>query len=180
MNRLREEYKEKISKKLLEDLKLSSPMQLPRLKKVVVNAGIGDIRESKEAVSSFVEELTAITGQKPYPRKARLSEAGFKIRKNDVVGYAVTLRGEKMWAFVDKLNNIVFPRVRDFKGVSLKSFDAHGNYSLGLKDHTIFPEIDPNKVKGAHGLQVTMCVDAENVEHCKELLKLLGVPFKKD
>lgn len=179
MNRLRELYKTKIQNDLKNELKLSNVMEVPKLKKIVINSGIGEIRESREAHENFAEELAQITGQKASPRKARKSESGFKIRQGALVGYTVTLRGESMWAFLDKLVNIALPRVRDFKGLNLKSFDERGNYSLGIREHTIFPEINPNKVKSARGLQVTLSIDAQKEEHSKALLEKLGVPFRK-
>lgn len=179
MNRLRKRYTEEILPAITKELSLKSVMEAPRLKKIVVNAGIGDFRDNKEAVESFVEELKMITGQQPSPRKARLSESGFKIRQGDVVGYTVTLRGNNMWAFLDKFLNIVLPRVRDFKGLSLNSFDENGNYSIGLKEHVVFPEVNPNKVKGIRSLQITFVVDTKKKEYSKYLLTKLGLPFKE-
>jgi large subunit ribosomal protein L5 len=179
MNRLREIYKNEIVVKLKKDLGLSNVMEAPKLNKIVVNAGIGEFRDSREAVESFVEELSLIVGQRPNPRKARLSEAGFKIKKGDVVGYSVTLRGERMWAFLDKFVNIVLPRVRDFQGLNLKSFDNSGNYSFGTKDHTIFPEVNQNKVKGIRGLQVNFSIKSNSKEHSLALLESLGMLFNK-
>lgn len=180
MNRLRTAYKENIQKQLVEELDLSSIMEAPKLKKIVVNAGIGDFRDSQEAVDSFVEELTNITGQKPAARSARKSESGFKIRQGDVVGYSVTLRGERMWAFLDKFVNIVLPRFRDFKGLEPGSFDEYGNYSVGIREHVVFPEVNPNRVKGIRSLQVTFRIDAKDPKHSKVLLEKLGMPFRKD
>ncbi len=179
MNRLKQQYTETILPSLVKELSLRSIMEVPRLKKVVVNAGIGDFRENKEATESFVEELKMITGQQPSPRKARSSESGFKIRQGDVVGYTVTLRGNNMWVFLDKFLSIVLPRVRDFKGLDLNSFDENGNYSIGIKEHVIFPEVNPNKVKGIRSLQVTLVVATKNKEYSKSLLKKLGLPFKE-
>jgi large subunit ribosomal protein L5 len=180
MNRFKKLYKEKISGELAKELGLDNVMEAPQLKKITLNAGIGDFRENREAVEAFESELSMLSGQKPSPRKARLSEAGFKIKKGDIVGYKVTIRGERMWAFLDKLINVVLPQVRDFKGLSLKSFDSRGNYSLGITEHVIFPEIDPNKVRGIRGLQVTLSLDAQNKEHAQKFLEKLGVPFTKE
>ncbi len=180
MNRLRTAYKEKVQNQLVEDLGLSSIMEAPKLRKIVVNAGIGDFKDNKEALDSFVEELMQITGQKPAPRAARKSESGFKIRQGDVVGYSVTLRGERMWAFLDKFINIVLPRVRDFKGLNPKSFDESGNYSVGIREHVIFPEINPNKVKGIRSLQITFGISSKEPAHSRVLLEKLGIPFMKD
>ncbi|HXK52983.1 50S ribosomal protein L5 [Candidatus Nomurabacteria bacterium] len=177
---LRDIYKDKIANELVKDLGLTNLMQAPKLSKIVINAGIGPFRESKEAVDSFVEELSAIAGQKPIASSAKKSEAGFKIRQGDVVGYSVTLRDARMWAFFEKFVNIVMPRVRDFNGLSLASFDGSGNYSVGIKEHTVFPEVNPNKVKGIRSIQVTFCIKNGNKQKSTALLKKLGMPFKKE
>ena len=155
-------------------------MEVPRLKKISVNAGIGGFRDNREAVDTFSEELTNITGQKPYVRKARLSEAGFKVRKGDTVGLTVTLRGERMWAFLDKFVSIVLPRVRDFRGLSLTAFDDNGNYSVGVREHIIFPEVNPNVTKGIRSLQITLVTSSKDKKRNELFLKNLGLPFKKD
>lgn len=180
MNRLREKYEKEIAPKMQKDLKISNVMALPKILKISINSGIGPFRENREAVESFHEELSALSGQKAYPRKARKSEAGFKIRKGDIVGYSVTLRGDKMWAFLDKLINIAIPRVRDFRGLSDESFDDNGNYSLGIKEHVIFPEVNPNTTKGIRSLQLTIGFNTSDVDHNKYLLNSLGMPFRKD
>jgi large subunit ribosomal protein L5 len=180
MNRLKEKYTNEVLPKMLKELKLENVMEAPRLQKISVNAGIGPFRESREAVESFVEEMTAFTGQKPFPRTARLAIAGFKLRKGDTVGYAVTLRGDKMWAFLDKFINVALPRVRDFRGLNDTSFDENGNYSVGIKEHVIFPEVNPNTTKGMRSLQITMVMSSKDTERNKYLLQELGVPFKKD
>ncbi len=180
MNRLYGVYKEKAARKLQKELGVKNIMKVPRLTKIVVNAGIGGYKDSREAVESFVAELAALTGQKPSPRKARLSEAGFKIRQGDVVGYMVTLRGEPMWAFLDKLINVVLPRARGFWGMASASFDGNGNYSLGVREHTVFPEVNPNAVKGIRSLQITIGTTAKDDSSALALLKSLGFPFKKD
>jgi large subunit ribosomal protein L5 len=176
MNRLKQKYNEKIRPELTSQFKYANVMQVPTIKKVVVNAGIGPFRESREAVESFVADLTALTGQKPSPRTARLSVASFKIRQNDVVGYTVTLRGERMWAFLDKLINVALPRVRDFRGLKSDAFDEAGNYSMGIKEHVIFPEVNPNATKGIRSLQVTIVMDGDLAAN-KVLLGKLGIPF---
>ena len=176
MNRLKEEYKNKIAPKILKESNLKNVMEVPKIIKVSINSGIGPFMENKEAVESFAEELSNIAGQKAYERKARKSEAGFKIKQGDVVGYAVTLRGEKMWAFLDKLINIAFPRVRDFRGFSPDSFDTNGNYSVGIREHVIFPEVNPNTTKGIRSLQVTIVFDKNDVERNRLLLKELNFP----
>ncbi|OGC70068.1 50S ribosomal protein L5 [candidate division WWE3 bacterium RIFOXYC1_FULL_39_7] len=180
MNRLREKYIKKIVPKLIEVFKFSNVMEVPQIQKVNVNVGIGNFRENREAVESFVTDLANITSQKPYARTARLSIAGFKIRQGETVGYAVTLRGENMWAFLDKLLNVALPRVRDFRGLSDTSFDENGNYSFGIKEHVIFPEVNQNSTKGIRSLQVTVVMSGKNIEANKFLLKEIGVPFKKE
>lgn len=166
--------------RLKKELSLENVMQVPAVTKIVINTGVGSIKDSKEALEAFVAELTALTGQKPSPRKARLSEAGFKIRKGDTVAYTVTLRGKPMWAFLTKLINVVLPRSRGFWGLSKESFDGQGNYSLGIKEHTVFPEVNPNTVKAIRSLQVTIATNAKDDNRALILLKSLGFPFKKD
>lgn len=178
-NRLYEKYKKELIKNLKDDLKLENIMEVPRIKKISVNAGVGGFRDNKEALDLFTNDLAELTGQKPYVRKARLSEAGFKVRKGDVVGLAVTLRGARMWAFLDKFISVVLPRVRDFRGLNPDSFDGSGNYSVGVREHVIFPEVNPNTVKGIRSLQITIVTSSLNVDRNKALLKSLGFPFKK-
>jgi len=179
MIELKETYLNKIAPEIMKSFNISNINALPQIKKVVINSGIGEIRENKEALETFIDELANIAGQQPYPRKAKKSEAGFKIKQGDVVGYAVTLRGDRMWAFIQKLIGIALPRVRDFRGLSIDSFDAEGNYSLGIKEHVIFPEVDPNKTKGIRSLQVSIIFDKGELEINKEILKKLGFPFNK-
>src|SRR4030042_5150323 len=173
MNRLKETYNNKIAPAIMKDFKLSNVMEVPRIQKVGVNAGIGSFRENREAVHTFVNELTALTGQKPYPRNARLSVAGFKIRKGDTVGFTVTLRGDLMWAFLDKLISVALPRVRDFRGLKETSFDEKGNYSIGISEHVIFPEVNPNTTKGIRSLQITVVLNSGKEELNKAVLKKL-------
>ncbi len=177
--RMHKKYKEEVVPALMKELELSNVMEVPSIEKIVINAGIGPFKDNKEAVASFEQELSDIAGQKPSPRKARLSEAGFKIRKNEVVGLAVTLRGPRMWAFLDKFINIVLPRVRDFNGLSGSSFDENGNYSIGIKEHTIFPEVNPNTTKGIRSLQVVVVSNSGDKEKSKKLLSMVGLPFGK-
>src|SRR3989344_1869267 len=178
--KMKETYQKTIAPKLMKEFKLSNIMEVPRLKKISVNSGMGSYRDSREAVDSLINDLSLITGQRPFPRKSRKSEAGFKMRKNEVVGDAVTLRGDRMWAFLDKFLNVVLPRVRDFRGLNTTSFDENGNYSVGLREHVIFPEVNPNTVKGIRGLQVTVVMEGNNKDHNLALLRELGFPFKKD
>lgn len=179
MSRLYESYKKEIAARLVKELELENVMEVPSIKKVTVNAGIGEIRENKEAMETFLDELKSITGQRPSERRSRKSIAGFKVRANDVVGYAVTLRGERMWAFIDKLISIVLPRVRDFRGLSKTSFDKEGNYSFGITEHTIFPEVNPNVTKGIRHLQITVVTSAKDPKQSEKLLSLMGFPFEK-
>lgn len=179
MNRLYEKYKNEIAPELKKSLNKDNVMEVPTIKKIVVNAGVGAIRDNKDFFESFKEEFTNITGQAPSVRKARLSEAGFKIRQGDIVGIATTLRGQNMWAFLDKVTNIVLPRVKDFKGLSNKAFDKSGNYSIGITEHVLFPEVNPNTTKGSRSMQMTIVTSAINKEDSHELLKALGLPFKK-
>ncbi|MBW6441679.1 50S ribosomal protein L5 [Patescibacteria group bacterium] len=177
MNRLKEEYNKKIVPEILKEFNLKNIMEVPGITKVSVNSGIGPFRENKEAVESFADELSEIAGQRVFERKARKSEAGFKIKQNDIVGFTVTLRGDRMWAFLDKLINIGFPRIRDFRGFDPESFDENGNYSLGIREHVIFPEVNPNTTKGIRSLQVTIVFNGDNKEQNKFLLQKLNFPF---
>jgi len=176
---LKEEYKNKIVPEIMKEFKLKNVMEVPSVEKININAGIGSFRENKEAVESFAAELSDIAGQRVHERKAKKSEAGFKIKQNDLVAFSVTLRGERMWAFLDKLINIAFPRIRDFRGFSPDSFDENGNYSVGIREHVIFPEVNQNTTKGIRGLQVTIVFKGKNVEQNKFLLKKLNFPFSQ-
>jgi len=179
MNDLRKKYTTEIKDNLIKELSLDNVMQVPVLDKIVINTGIGKFRDNKDVVDSFFNEVTSISGQKPTFRKSRVSEAGFKVRKNDTVGITVTLRGERMWVFLQKLINISLPRVRDFKGVSNSSFDKSGNYSLGIREHIIFPEVDANKTRGVRSMQVTLVFKNSDKEKSKKFLSSLGMPFSK-
>lgn len=180
MNRLYKRYLEYVEKEGIKELGISNVMEVPRILKVKLNAGIGPFRDNREAVESFVEELSNICGQRAYPRKAKKSEAGFKIKQGDIVGYSVTLRGVRMWAFLDKLINIALPRVRDFRGMDPDSFDENGNYSLGVREHVIFPEVNANITKGIRSIQATIVFDSDEVEKNRSVLKSLGFPFRKE
>lgn len=177
MNRLKEKYKKEIAPEILKEFKLGNVMEVSKIKKVSINSGIGPFRENREAVDSFANELSDIAGQRVFVRKARKSEAGFKIKQNDIVGFTVTLRGERMWAFLDKMINIAFPRIRDFRGFNPDSFDKNGNYSIGIREHVIFPEVNPNTTKGIRSLQVTMVFDGNDTDQNRFLLKKLNFPF---
>lgn len=180
MERLQALYNEKIAPNLKQDLGLENVMEVPRIQKIVVNAGIGPFKDNKDNIDAFLEDMSLIAGQRPVIRKSRKSEAGFKIRKGEPVGVSVTLRGDRMWAFLDKLINVALPRVRDFSGVSGKAFDKSGNYSLGITEHTIFPEINPNTVRAIRSLQATIVTSQSDMTKSKALLTAMGMPFRKD
>jgi large subunit ribosomal protein L5 len=180
MNLMKERYIKEVSPALMKSLGLSNVMQIPRIKKVVINIGMGEAMENPKALDAAVQDLSAITGQKPVITKARKSIANFKLREGRAIGTAVTLRGEKMWAFLDRLMNIVLPRVRDFRGVSAESFDGRGNYTLGLREQIIFPEIEYDKVDKVRGMEITIVTTAPSDEQAAALLQMLGMPFRKD
>jgi len=180
MNLMKERYIKEVSPALMKSLGLSNVMQIPRIKKVVINIGMGEAMENPKALDAAVQDLSAITGQKPVITKARKSIANFKLREGRAIGTAVTLRGEKMWAFLDRLMNIVLPRVRDFRGVSAESFDGRGNYTLGLREQIIFPEIEYDKVDKVRGMEITIVTTAPSDDQAAALLQLLGMPFRKD
>lgn len=175
--RLREKYEKEIAGVLMQKFGYKSSMQVPKLEKVVINMGVGDARENAKALDAAVGDLAIITGQKPIVTKAKKSVANFKVRQGMSIGCKVTLRGSKMYEFVDKLFNIGLPRVRDFRGVSDKAFDGRGNYSLGIKEQLIFPEIEYDKVEKVRGMDVVFVTSANTDEEARELLKLLGMPF---
>lgn len=177
--RLRDRYTNEIVPALMKDFAFKSTMQVPRIAKVVVNVGLGEAIQNPKLLDGAVKELEAITGQKAIINKARKSIAAFKLREGMPVGCSVTLRSDKMWEFLDRLVNVALPRIRDFKGVSGKAFDGRGNYSLGIREQFIFPEIDYDKVEMVHGLDVAVVTTAKNDEEGKALLKYLGMPFRK-
>jgi len=180
MNILKERYQKEISPALMKALGLTNVMEIPRIKKVVVNIGLGEALDNPKALDAAVIDLAAIAGQKPVITKARKSIANFKLREGRAIGTAVTLRGEKMWSFLDRLMNIVLPRVRDFRGVSAESFDGRGNYTLGLREQIIFPEIEYDKVDKVRGLEITIVTNAQTDDKAAALLQMLGMPFRKD
>ncbi len=180
MNILKEKYQQEVSPALMKSLGLTNVMQVPRIKKVVINIGMGEANENPKALDAAVQDLSAITGQKPVITKARKSIANFKLREGRAIGTAVTLRGEKMWAFLDRLMNIVLPRVRDFRGVSAESFDGRGNYTLGLREQIIFPEIEYDKVDKVRGMEITIVTTAPSDDQAAAMLQMLGMPFRKD
>jgi len=179
MTRLQEKYVKEVVPALQEKFKFKSAMQIPKLEKVVINMGVGDVKENPKAIDAALNDLTAISGQKPLITKAKKSVAAFKLREGMNIGCKVTLRGDRMYEFVDKLFNIAMPRVRDFRGVSNNSFDGRGNYSMGVNDQLIFPEIEYDKIDKMRGMDITFVTTAKNDEEAKELLKLMGMPFSR-
>jgi large subunit ribosomal protein L5 len=177
MNRLREKYIKEVIPGMQARFKYKNVMQVPRLEKVVINMGVGEAKENPKAIDSAVEDLMTISGQKPVVTKAKKSVAAFKVRQGMSIGCKVTLRGDRMYEFVDKLFNVALPRVRDFRGASGKSFDGRGNYSLGIREQLIFPEINYDKIDKIRGMEINFVTTAKNDEEAKELLKLLGMPF---
>jgi large subunit ribosomal protein L5 len=176
--RLRARFEKEVSAALMKDLELKNPMAVPRLHKIVVNMGVGEATQNAKLIDPAVNELGQITGQKPVTTKAKKSIAAFKVREGMPIGAMVTLRGDRMYEFFDRLISIVLPRVRDFKGVSTKSFDGRGNYTLGLHDQLIFPEIDYSKVDKLKGMNVTIVTTARSDDQARSLLKHLGMPFR--
>ncbi|MFN2120368.1 MAG: 50S ribosomal protein L5 [Anaerolineales bacterium] len=179
MNRMRERYQKEIAPALVKSFELGNVMQVPRITKVVVNIGAGEALDNPKALEAAVADLTTITGQKPVTTKARKSIANFKLREGRLIGAKVTLRGDRMWAFLDRLLNIALPRVRDFRGVSANAFDGRGNYTLGLTDQLVFPEIDYDKIDKLRGMEVTIVTTARDDEQARALLGLMGMPFGK-
>ena len=174
MNRLQERYENEVVKSLMEKFNYSSKMQAPKIEKIVLNIGVGDAVSNSKLLDDAVNELTLITGQKPVVTRAKKSIAGFKLREGQAIGCKVTLRGERMYEFLDKLVNVSLPRVRDFRGVSNNSFDGRGNYTLGVKEQLIFPEIDFDKVNKLRGMDIIFVTTANSDEEAKELLKEIG------
>jgi len=180
MNRMRERYQQQVAPALMEAFGLQNSMQIPRIQKVVVNIGVGEALDNPKALEAAVEDLTTITGQRPIQTKARKSIANFKLREGRIIGTKVTLRGDRMWSFLDRVMNVALPRVRDFRGVSPNAFDGRGNYTLGLRDQLVFPEIEYDKIDKLRGLEVTIVTTAGDDEQARALLQLLGMPFRKE
>ena len=178
MLRLKEKYEKEVVKSMMEKFNYKNVMEVPKLEKVVINMGLGEAAQNPKVIDFAVNDLMTITGQRPVVTKAKKSIAGFKLRKGMGIGVKVTLRGKRMWDFVDKLINVALPRVRDFRGVSQKSFDGRGNYSLGIREQLIFPEIDYDKIDKVRGMDICIVTTAKTDEEARELLKLLGMPFK--
>ena len=177
---LKETYENEIVPALMENLALDNIMQVPRIKKVVINIGLGEALDNPKALDAAVQDLTSIAGQKPVITKARTSIANFKLREGRAIGTTVTLRGERMWSFLDRLMNIALPRVRDFRGVSPDAFDGRGNYTLGIREQLIFPEIEYDKIDKVRGMEITIVRTATTDEQARQMLELIGMPFRKE
>jgi large subunit ribosomal protein L5 len=177
--RLKEKYLSEVRKKLQDEFQIKNPMAVPKVEKVVLNMGMGEAISNSKILDAAVDELATITGQKPVVTRAKKSIAAFKLREGVPIGTMVTLRGEKMYEFLDRLISVALPRVRDFRGVPTKSFDGRGNFTLGIRDHLIFPEIDPVKVDKSKGMNITIVTTAKNDEQARTLLRELGMPFGK-
>jgi len=176
---MHELYTKEIVPALRKSFDFKNIMQVPRIEKVVINIGVGEALDNPKALEAAVSDLTSIAGQKPVMSKAKKSIANFKLREGRLIGAKVTLRGDRMWAFLDRLVNTALPRVRDFRGVSANAFDGRGNYTLGLRDQLIFPEIEYDKIDKLRGMEVTIVTTAKTDDHARALLRLLGMPFSK-
>lgn len=179
MARLKDFYKKEVAPALMKKFEYKSVMQIPKLDKVIVNVGAGDAKDNQKALDAVIKDIATITGQKPIVTKARKSVANFKLREGMSIGVKVTLRGDMMYEFVDRLFSVALPRVRDFRGINGNAFDGRGNYSLGLKEQLIFPEIEYDKVEKIRGMNIVFVTTATNDEEAKELLALMGAPFEK-
>jgi large subunit ribosomal protein L5 len=177
---LQQRYQKEIAPALFKELNLENVMQTPRITKVVVNIGVGEALDNAKALEAAVGDMVKITGQKPVITKARKSIANFKLREGRQIGVKVTLRGERMWSFLDRLLNVALPRVRDFRGISPDSFDGRGNYTLGLREQLVFPEIEYDKIDKLRGLEITVVTTAQTDDQARTLLQMLGMPFRKD
>jgi large subunit ribosomal protein L5 len=177
---MREKYRNDVVPALKDEFSYSSVMMVPRITKVVVNVGVGEALDNAKSLDNAVQDITIITGQKPIITRAKKSVAGFKLREGRAIGVKVTLRGERMWALLDRLVNLALPRTRDFRGISADSFDGHGNYTLGLREQLIFPEISYDKIDKLRGMEITIVTTAETDEEGRRLLKLLGFPFQEN
>ena len=177
---LKERYVEEIVPALAKSLNMDNIMQVPRIEKVVVNIGVGEALDNAKALDAAVADITSVTGQKPVVTKARKSIANFKLREGRAIGVKVTLRGERMWSFLDRLMNVALPRVRDFRGVSPNSFDGRGNYTLGLREQLVFPEIDYDQIDKLRGMEISIVTSARTDDEGRQLLQMLGMPFKKE
>ena len=179
MARLKVKYTQEIAPALMQKFQYKSVMQIPKIDKVIVNVGCGDSKNNAKEIEAICKDIATITGQKPITTKARKSVANFKVREGETVGVKVTLRGDKMWEFIDRLFNVALPRVRDFRGINPNSFDGRGNYNMGLKEQLIFPEIDYDKIDKVRGMDICFVTTAKNDEEARELLSLMGAPFAR-
>ena len=179
MTRMEEMYKGEIAPAMMKKFGYKSVMQIPKFEKIVINVGCGEARENQKMIDAIMEDLSKITGQRPVPCKAKKSVANFKLREGMTIGVKVTLRGARMYEFIDRLFNVALPRVRDFHGISANGFDGRGNYSFGLRDQLIFPEIDYDKIDQVRGMDISFVTTAKTDEESKELLSLIGAPFEK-
>jgi large subunit ribosomal protein L5 len=179
MNRLKQIYKEEIAPALMEELSIENVMEIPTIQKIVVTIGVGDALDNPKALDEAVRDLATITGQRPVITKAKKSIANFKLREGRTIGTKVTLRGDRMWAFLDRLVNVALPRVRDFRGISPDAFDGRGNYTLGIQEQLIFPEINYDDVSILRGMEVSIVTTAENDDQARALLTRIGMPFRK-
>ena len=177
MPRLKDTYKAEVAPALMKQFQYKNVMQIPRVEKVIVNVGCGEAKNNAKEIEAICKDIATITGQKPVVTKARKSVANFHVREGENVGVKVTLRGDKMWYFLDKLFNVALPRVRDFRGINPNAFDGRGNYAMGLKEQLIFPEIEYDKIDKIRGMNICICTTATNDEEAKELLKQIGAPF---
>ena len=180
MPALKDKYTAEVAPALMSKFGYTSPMEIPKLVKVIVNCGVGEAKENTKVLDSVVNDIATITGQKPIVTKAKKSVANFKLREGMPIGVKVTLRQDKMWEFIDRLFNIALPRVRDFRGISADAFDGRGNYSLGIREQIIFPEIEYDKIEKLRGMNIAICTTANTDEEARELLKLMGAPFMND
>jgi large subunit ribosomal protein L5 len=180
MMRLKQYYRETVVPELMKEFRYRNVMQVPRIVKVVLNIGVGEALENAKALDGAVEDLTKITGQKPVITRAKKAVAAFKLREGRAIGVKVTLRNERMWSFLDRLINVALPRTRDFRGISGDAFDGRGNYTLGLREQLIFPEIEYDKIDKVRGMEITIVTTAKTDEEGRRLLKLLGMPFREN
>jgi len=178
-SRLREKYKKEVVSSIMKEFSYKNIMQVPKLEKIIVHATLGEATQNIKLLDAAERELAAITGQRPIITKSKKAIAGFKLKKGVPLGCKVTLRGVRMFEFLDRLISVALPRIRDFRGLSAKSFDGRGNYSFGLKEQYIFPEIDYDKVEMVHGLDITLCTTAKTDDECKALLREMGMPFRR-
>ncbi|MEF9970726.1 MAG: 50S ribosomal protein L5 [Oscillospiraceae bacterium] len=179
MPRLKTKYREEVAPALMTKFAYKSTMQIPKIDKIVISVGAGDCKDNAKGLDAVIKDISAIAGQKAVPTIARKSVANFKLREGQNVGVKVTLRQDRMWEFLDRLLNVALPRVRDFRGISADAFDGRGNYSLGLKEQIIFPEIDYDKIEKLRGMNIAICTTAATDEEARELLTLMGAPFTK-